>query len=70
MSKSIRVDEVTYAALAALKGDDETFDDLLSRLVRERRESVHEGAGCLAGTDAADSAREVPREMKRDVGVR
>ena len=40
MSKSIRVDEDTHAALVALKGDSETFDELLSQLVRERRESV------------------------------
>ena len=70
MSKSIRVEADTHASLAALKGDDETFDELLSRLVRERCESVHEGARRWAGTDAADSAREVRREMKRDVGVR
>ena len=36
MSKMIRVEEDTHAALAALKGDDETFDDLLFRLVAER----------------------------------
>ena len=70
MSKSIRVDEDTYAALAALKGDSKTFDELLSRLVRERRESVYEGAGRWARTDAADSAREAREEMKRDVGAR
>jgi predicted CopG family antitoxin len=60
----------THAALVALKGDSETFDELLSQLVRERRESVHEGAGRWAGTDAADSARAVRKGMKRDVGVR
>ena len=70
MSKSIPVDEDTRAALAALKGDDETFDELLLRLMREHRESVHEGTGRWAGTDAADSAREAREEMKRDVGAR
>src|SRR6056297_3335439 len=30
MSKSIRVDDDTHAALASLKGKDETFDELLS----------------------------------------
>ena len=38
MSKSIRVEDDTHAALAALKGEDETFDELLSRLIRVRRE--------------------------------
>jgi len=70
VSKSIRVDEDTHAALAALKRDDETFDDLLSRLVRERREAVRDGAGLWAGTDAAESARRKREEMKRSVGSR
>ncbi|WP_436907464.1 DUF7557 family protein [Halosimplex marinum] len=70
MSKSIRVDEETHAALAALKGDDETFDDVLSRLIEDRRERVREGAGLWEGTDAAERAREAREEMKRAVGDR
>lgn len=70
MSKSIRVDEETHAALAALKGDDETFDELLTRLLRERRETVRAGAGLWEGTDAADRARAKRREMKRGVDSR
>jgi len=70
MSKSIRVDENTHAALATLKRDDETFDDLLSRLARERRETVRDGAGLWSGTDAAESARKKRDEMKRGVGSR
>jgi len=70
MSKSIRVDDDTHAALAALKREDETFDELLSRLVRERRESVHEGAGLWAYSDAAEAARAKRTEMKDDVGAR
>lgn len=70
MSKSIRVDEETHEALSALKADDETFDDLLSRLIAERRESIREGAGHWDGTDAADAARKARREMKRGVGDR
>lgn len=68
MSKSIRVDEDTHAALAALKGDDETFNELLERLIEERRESVREGAGLWSGTDAAEQARRARKEMKRGVG--
>lgn len=70
MSKSIRVEEDTHAALAALKGDDETFDDLLSRLIEERRETIRAGAGLWEGSDAAEKAREARREMKRGVGER
>ena len=54
MSKQIRVDEETFAALAARKREDETFDDLLSRLVRERRESIRDGAGLWADSDAGE----------------
>lgn len=68
MSKSIRVDEDTHAALAALKGEDETFDELLSRLLAQRQEAVREGAGLWAGTDAAEGARAAREEMKRGVG--
>jgi predicted CopG family antitoxin len=70
VSKSIRVEEDTHAALAALKGDDETFDDLLSRLVAQRRERIREGAGLWEGSDAAERAREAREEMKRGVGSR
>lgn len=70
MSKSIRVTDDTHAALAALKGEDETFDELLSRLIEERRESVREGAGLWQGTDAAEKAREARKDMKEGVGAR
>lgn len=70
MSKSIRVKDDTHAALAALKGEDETFDDLLSRLIEERRESVRDGSGLWEGTDAAEKAREARKAMKQDVGSR
>lgn len=68
MSKPIRVDDDTHAALAALKGEDETFDELISRLLRKRRETVHAGAGLWEGTDAADKARAKRNEMKQGVG--
>jgi predicted CopG family antitoxin len=70
MSKSIRVDEDTHAALAAIKGDDETFDELLSRILRARRETVEAGAGLWSDTDAATEAREKREQMKQDVGSR
>ena len=70
MSKSIRVEDDTHAALASLKREDETFDELLTRLVAERRELVSKGAGLWEGTDAADGARRARKEMKDDVGTR
>lgn len=70
MSKRIRVEEDTHAALAALKAEDESFDDLLSRLIRERREVVESGAGLWTGTDAADGARNAHNQLKDDTGTR
>jgi predicted CopG family antitoxin len=70
VSKSIRVEEDTHAALAALKGEDESFDDLLSRLLRERCDTIDAGAGLWEGTDAAEGAREARERMKEDVGAR
>ena len=70
MSKSIRVSEDTHSALEALKGEDETFDDLLSRIVRDRRETIEEGAGLWSGSDAGDAARDGREEMKESTGSR
>lgn len=70
MSKSIRVDEDTHAALVALKREDETFNELLSRLLAERRETVREGAGIWEDSDAAEEARNAREQMKRGVGGR
>lgn len=70
MSKTIRVNEDTHETLVALKGEDETFDELLTRLVEKRRESVREGAGLWSETDAAERAREMRAEMKKGIGSR
>jgi len=65
MSKSIRVSEHTHAALRELKREEETFDELLSRLVRERKELVREGAGLWSGSDAAEQARSARNSLKQ-----
>lgn len=59
MSERIRLSEDTYRALVALKGNDETFDDLLSRLLAERRESDARAFGT-----ARDSGRELTRQRR------
>lgn len=64
MSKSIRVDEETHAALSALKREDETYDDVLSRLLEKRREAVAEGAGLWDESDAATAARKARRARR------
>jgi predicted CopG family antitoxin len=67
VSERIRVDEDTYAALAALKREEETFDDLLTRLVRERRESIRDGAGRWGNSDAPEMARAARADLKDDI---
>jgi len=56
--------------LAALKGEDETFDELLSRLVDERREQSR--PGLVSGPTAMRPRRRgaARRELKQDVGRR
>jgi predicted CopG family antitoxin len=69
MSKTIRVEEGTYELLSRLKGDDESFDDAIERLVALRRERIEEGAGFWAETDGAEKARSARKSMKEDVGT-
>ncbi|MFW6436986.1 MAG: DUF7557 family protein [Halococcoides sp.] len=68
MGKTVRLEDDTHASLATLKGDDETFDDLVSRLVERHRDAVKSGAGLWAGSDAPDHARAARESMKEDVG--
>ena len=70
VSKRIQVDDDTYAALASLKGGDETFDELLTRFLDERRELVGEGTSLREGTDAARAARRAREETKDGIGTR
>ena len=70
MARRICVDEETHAALASLKGDDETFDDLLTRLLRERHDGPQPGAGLWEGSDAPERARETRRELKYGIDTR
>ena len=68
MSKSSRVNDDTHAALSSLKRDDETFDELLSRPLSDRREQIRDGAGLWEGTDAAEGARKARQELKDSIG--
>jgi predicted CopG family antitoxin len=68
MSTSINISEETKAKLEAVRREGESFDELLSRLVAQRRDAVREGAGLWEGTDAAARAREKRADLKRDLG--
>jgi len=70
VSKRIRIEDDTHAALASLKDEDETFDELLSRLVAERRKRVGGESDLWDGTDAVEAARRAREETKDDIGTR
>jgi len=61
MSKSIRLSEEAYERLAAHKGEDETFSDVVLRLAGER--SLLELAGVLSD-DEADALRDAVDERR------
>lgn len=69
MSTTIRVSDETKAKLERVKRDDETFDELLSRLA-DLEDTMQESAGAWAGTDKADLAREAREETRGSFGVR
>jgi predicted CopG family antitoxin len=66
MSRSIRVEEDTHRALAALKGEDETFSDVVLRLAGEK--SLLELAGILSDeqANALEGAIEERRERRNE----
>jgi len=71
-SEQIRVTPDVKAALEEAKGPDESYSDVLERLiedrVKRRRKAIREGAGLWEGTDAADGAHAVRESMKCDIG--
>ena len=64
MSKSVRLSEEAYERLAAKKGEDETFSDVVLRLAGEK--SLLELAGILSDeqADALEDAIEERRERR------
>jgi len=68
MSKTIRVEDDTYDLLSRLKGDNESFDEAIERLVALRRDRIEDGAGFWAETDGAAKAKAARQSMREDVG--
>lgn len=64
----VRVDEETHEDLKSLRREGESLDDVISRLLNERKAKIDEGAGFWADDDAAEAAREARLSMKEDVG--
>ena len=67
MSKTIRVGDQTHADLAALKGADESFEDVIRRLLERRKERIREGASYWDDADT-EAAREQLEKMREGVG--
>jgi len=63
MSKSIRLSEDAYERLAAHKGEDETFSEVVLRLAGER--SLLELAGILSDEEAASLRDAVDERRER-----
>lgn len=67
MSKTVRLDEDTHATLAELKGEEETFDEVVRRLLAQRRDRIRDGGGYWDEEDAS-AARERHERMRESVG--
>lgn len=67
MGEKIRLGEDTHDTLAALKGDEETFEDVIQRLLERRKERIRKGAGYWDEADA-ETARERLEELREGVG--
>lgn len=66
-TKTIGIKEEVYERLVARKGPDESFTDLLDRLVEDTEADWREGFGTLPDEDA-DSLREATRNARERVG--
>lgn len=67
MSTTIRVTEETKARLERLKGDTESFDDLLSRLA-DVEAHMAQSAGAWADTERAEHVRAERERLKESFG--
>ncbi|PSP90249.1 hypothetical protein BRC90_02070 [Halobacteriales archaeon QS_4_69_34] len=66
-TRTIRVSEEVYERLDARKRGDESFTDLLGRLI-ERERDIYAGFGAWEGTDAPERMREAHEELNEGVG--
>jgi predicted CopG family antitoxin len=71
-SEQIRVSPEIKAELEKQKEPDESYNDVLERLIEQRaerrREEIRDGAGLWAGTDAADGAKKARAAMRDEIG--
>lgn len=68
-SKTISLKEETYARLKRAKGEDESFSDVIDRLLGEERHPLYDLVGLLDETEA-ERARERSRAFREDVDSR
>lgn len=71
MSTTIRLSEETKDALAALKRNEESFDEAVARLLDARRErDLMAGFGVLGDGDTGARVREAHEAMEREIDER
>lgn len=68
-SKTISLKEETYVRLKRAKGEDESFSDVIDRLLGEERHPLYDLVGLLDETEA-ERARERSRVFREDVDTR
>jgi len=70
MSTSIRISEETKRKLEAVKEEDETFDDLLDRLVVTRTEADVRAMAGFGGEGVADGMKAARKELNESLEQR
>lgn len=68
-SKTISLSEETYTRLARAKGDDESFSDVIDRLLGEDDHPLYDLVGLLEAEDV-EAVRERSRAFRADVDAR
>lgn len=68
-SKNVSIREDTYERLRSRKRDDESFTDVIERLL-DRQRDFEAGFGSWEGTDAGRVARETRAEMNETIAGR
>jgi len=62
--KTITLRDDTYHALLSLKEDDDSFSDVIDRLVTRKNRDIREYAGGLRGSKVLDDLQSFSKKMR------
>ena len=62
--KTITLRDDTYHSLVSLKEDDDSFSDVIDRLVSKKNRDIREYAGALRDSKILDDLRSFTKEMR------